>query len=176
MNWLGLILRWFHLVAAITAVGGTIFMRFALLPSVQSLADDARKSLHEQVRSRWAKVVMACIAFLLISGLTNYILFILEMKTPPWADWKSSFGSMYHMVFGIKFLAALAIFFIASALVGRSAALKPIRDNAKTWMTINVVLALQNVQLSSVLQITHTGPTFPKATTTETASTGDSHG
>src|SRR5690242_16917869 len=117
MNWLAIFLRWIHIVAAMTAVGGTVFMRYALLPGVQTLADDARKSLHDQVRSRWAKIVMLCIAVLLVGGLTNYLIFVNASKGPEWADWKASYGKIYNMVFGIKFLIALCIFFIASALV-----------------------------------------------------------
>ncbi len=57
MYWFALALRWFHLVAAMVVVGGTIFMRFALAPSVGILTDDERKSLLEQIRSRWSKLM-----------------------------------------------------------------------------------------------------------------------
>jgi uncharacterized membrane protein len=59
LDWLAIVLRWMHILAAITAVGGTIFMRMALVPSVAILPDAERKALHEQVRSRWIKFVMA---------------------------------------------------------------------------------------------------------------------
>jgi uncharacterized membrane protein len=170
MDWLALILRWIHIFAAITAVGGTVFMRYALLPSAQSLTEDARKALHDKVRSRWAKIVMLCIAFLLISGLINFIRFVGEIKTPEWADWKATNAKLYHMVFGIKSLLALVIFFIASALVGRAKAFEPIRKNAKMWLTLNVILAMIVVALSGVLRSTHTGPsstTTSNATSTE---------
>src|SRR5215813_10700260 len=115
MNCLSLVSRWFHLVAAITAVGGTIFMRFALVPSIAVLSDEQRKSLHEQIRSRWAKLVMASIGFLLLSGLYNFILFLRDTKAPEWDQWRQSCNSIYQMVFGIKFLLAMVVFFIASA-------------------------------------------------------------
>ena len=158
MNWLGFVLRWFHLVAAITAVGGSIFMRFALVPSVSVLSDEQRKLLHEQVRSRWAKLVMASIGFLLITGLINIYLFLRDSKTPAWEDWHKSYSGLYNAVFGVKFLLAMAIFFIASALAGRGEATQKFRQNAKWWMTVNVILALTVVALSGVLRLTHTGP------------------
>jgi hypothetical protein len=170
MNWLAIFLRWIHIVAAITAVGGTVFMRYALLPGVQVLADDARRSLHDKVRSRWAKIVMLCIAVLLIGGLTNFMIFMSAAKAPEWAEWKASYSKIYNIVFGIKFLIALCIFFIASALVGRAKVFEPIRQNAKLWLTVNVVLAFTVVALSGVMRITHVGPTLPStpaATSTE---------
>src|SRR5262249_38418113 len=154
-----------HLVAAITAVGGTIFMRFALVPSVAELSDEQRTSLHGQIRSRWGKLVMASIGFLLISGLFNYTVFLLMTKTAPWDAWRQANNGLYQGVFGVKFMLAMAIFFIASALTGRAEALKSFRQNAKYWLTVNVVLALIVVALSGVLRMTHTGPTLTASTT-----------
>ena len=120
MTSLLLIFRWLHLVAAITAVGGTIFMRFALVPSVGVLSDEQRAALHTQIRSRWGKLVMASIGFLLISGLFNYTVFLLTTKTEPWDGWRQANNGLYQGVFGVKFMLAMAIFFIASALTGRA--------------------------------------------------------
>jgi len=166
MYWFALALRWFHLVAAMTAVGGTIFMRFALDPSVDELTDDQRKTLQEKVRSRWAKLVAASVAFLLISGLINFILFLSESKTPAWDQWRQTYNSLYQFVFGAKFALAMVVFFIASALAGRGEATKKFRQDAKWWMTINLILALIVVALSGVLRLTHVGPTLPKPVAT----------
>jgi hypothetical protein len=152
---IGLISRWMHILAAITAVGGTIFMRMALLPSVGSLADDARKQLHEAVRSRWAKFVMGSIALLLISGLYNIFVIESQKRIPP-AD-----SGLYHALFGIKFLLAFGIFFIASALVGRSPAFAKIRANARFWLTLNMTLAILVVCLSGVLRALRDKPPAP---------------
>jgi uncharacterized membrane protein len=162
MYWFSLALRWFHLVAAMIVVGGTIFMRFALVPAAGSLQDEQRKSLHEQIRSRWAKLIAAAVAFLLISGLINFVLFITESKTPPWEEWHKTYNSVYQFVFGAKFALAMVVFFIASALAGRGEATKKFRQDAKWWMTVNLILALIVVALSGVLRLTHTGPTLPK--------------
>ncbi len=47
---LGLVSRWLHILAAITAVGGTIFIRFALLPAMAEMDDTQRNSLQEAIR------------------------------------------------------------------------------------------------------------------------------
>jgi len=155
LDYLGILFRWMHILAAITAVGGTIFVRVALLPSIAILPDDQRKALHEQVRSRWIKFVMGAILFLLVSGFYNFMM----KEKPPGVT------ALYHALFGLKFLLALVIFFIASALVGRSPALAGIRQNARFWLTLNLVLAITVVCISGVLRALPSGskPARPAA-------------
>jgi uncharacterized membrane protein len=162
MNWLSLTLRWFHLVAAMIVVGGTIFLRFALIGAVVELADEQRKALVERIRSNWAKLVHAAIAFLLISGIWNFVRFVNEYKTPEWEAWRLAYSALYQFVFGAKFVLALIVFFIASALAGRSNFTRKFRDDAKWWLSVNLVLMLIIVGLSGVLRIIHVGPTLPK--------------
>lgn len=166
LDWIAIVFRWVHILAAMTAVGGTIFMRTALVPSVAVLADDQRKALHEQVRSRWVKFIMGAILFLLLSGFYNFFRRVNQGFDP---DPKR----LYNILFGIKFLLALAIFFIASALTGRASALERIRKNAKFWLTVNVVLAVTVVCISGVLRFipgaeraAHSSST-PRATASE---------
>ena len=180
MNWLSFTMRWFHLVAAMTVVGGTIFMRFALTPSVGVLNDEQNNLLREEVRRRWSKLIMASIAFLLISGLTNYIIVYRDSKsgTPEWDAWRHAYTGIYNAVFGIKFTLAMVIFFIASALAGRGEATKKFRQDAKWWLSVNLTLAFIVVALSGVLRLTHTGPTVnaapaPAAATPGTAGSGN---
>jgi uncharacterized membrane protein len=156
---LGLLFRWLHILAAMAAVGGPIFIRLALLPAVATLPEEERKRLNETVRSRWSKVVMAAILFLLISGFYNFFAF--RSLSATWGDsWQpgSANAWTYQMLFGVKFLLALAIFFIASALTGRSTALVRFRENAKFWITSNLVLAVLLVAVSSQMRMMHMGP------------------
>jgi uncharacterized membrane protein len=143
-DYVGILFRWFHILAAVTAVGGTIFMRMALLPSVSVLSDEQRKTLHEAVRSRWVKFVMGAILFLLVSGFYN---FFMKARQLP-AEYKG----LYHALFGTKFLMAMVIFFVASALAGRSAAFDGIRKNARFWLTLNMVLGITVVCISGVMR------------------------
>jgi len=169
MYWFSLTLRWFHLVAAMVIVGGTVFMRFSLVPAVGDLTDEQRKNLHEKIRPRWAKLIAASIAFLLISGLINFFLFMSESKTPPWEQWRQTYNSMYQFIFGAKTMLALGVFFIASALAGRGEFTKRFRQDAKWWLTVNLILALVIVALSGVLRLTHVGPTLPRTAATTPA-------
>ncbi|HEX5443542.1 MAG TPA: hypothetical protein VFW87_06925 [Pirellulales bacterium] len=144
LDWLGIVFRWLHLLSAITAVGGTIFLRMALVPSVAVLSQEQHQALHEQVRSRWVKFVMAAIAFLIVSGVYN---FIAKVRTID-----DSYKALYHGLFTAKLLLALAIFFLSSALTGRSPAFAAIRQNAKRWLSVNMALAIIVVCISGVLR------------------------
>lgn len=144
LDWLGIGFRWLHILSAITAVGGTIFMRMALMPSVVVLSDEQHQALREQVRSRWVKFVMAAILFLIVSGIYN---FAVKLRTIDRA-----YIALYHGLFSFKVLLALIVFFLASALTGRSPAFAQIRQNAKLWLSVNMALAITIVCISGVLR------------------------
>jgi uncharacterized membrane protein len=146
-----LISRWAHILAAITAVGGTIFIRYALLPSLATLPDEQRRALQESLRARWSKAVMVAILFLLASGLYNFI--IINRGLGAGNEAMLGLKPMYHALFGVKFLLALGIFFIASALVGRSTAFEKVRANAKLWATVNIALAVALVCGSGFMRL-----------------------
>ena len=160
IDYVAYVLRLLHILAAITAVGGAVFARFALLPCIQSLGEDECRRVHDGVRPRFARLVHISILFLLVSGLINYIMFVRAARDFS-TEWRETYMSTYHMLFGIKFLLALAIFAISSILVGRSPGTQKIRDNARFWLNINLALALAVVMISGVMRLTHVGPTNP---------------
>jgi hypothetical protein len=138
-----LLSRWFHLAAAIVAIGGAAYARWAVLPAAQEVLDDAaRARLHEAVRRRWLRVVLGCIAVLLVTGGINFVTLAMPPKIDP---------IPYHPIFGVKFLAALLIFFVASALVGRSPGLEAIRRHRAKSLNIILATAAVIILLSGVL-------------------------
>lgn len=140
-----LILRWFHVLGAATMIGGSVFIWVALLPSLIEIDETSRAKLHAAVRSRWSKVVMSAIGVLLLTGLVN---FIIANRTYEFH------GTPYHMLFGVKFLIAMVIFFIASLLTGRSGLSEKIRQNARLWLGLNLILVFIVVGLSGTLRAT----------------------
>src|SRR6186997_495827 len=99
-----LILRYMHILGAIALMGGTIFMRFALVPVVPGLDEKSRAELHEGVRSRWSKFVMIAAALLLISGIANLGLAArYEFSEPVGKLW-------YNVLAGSKLILAMPIF------------------------------------------------------------------
>jgi uncharacterized membrane protein len=147
MDLLFLINRWFHLAAVIVAVGGTVFIRFVLHPAIRSsLSEDAAQPLREAFLRRWGRVLHACIAVLIATGTYNAVV---QLPRHPVVS-----GQMpvYHAVFGLKLLLALGLFFIASALTGRSRTFEGMRKKRPFWLGVSVALAAGIVLLSNVLK------------------------
>lgn len=166
MNVLLWISRSLHIAAVIVTIGGAAFLRLALLPGAnQALEEEPHQRLREAVRKRWAHVVHAGIALLLVTGAINFII----LAIPPKIE-----AIPYHPIFGLKFLAALGIFMIASALVGKSPAFAKLRRNERTWLNVLLALAAVIVLLSGLLSQVRgahsTAVDGPGPTTTEVVS------
>lgn len=138
--------RILHVGTAIVLVGGTSFLFFVLQPAVaKSLSDEEHARLRVHVVGVWKRFIHAGILLLLLSGGFNYFRVITE---------KSHKGDpLYHALLGTKILMALAIFFIASALVGRSAAFEAMRKNSRKWLAVNLALAVAIVAISGFLKV-----------------------
>jgi uncharacterized membrane protein len=153
-----LALRWAHVLAAIVAVGGLVFARFALLPALGELDEQTRDRIHDRIRRAWLPWVIGAITLLLASGLANFLLFNARVRDEGWAggDWMRLTG--YHALFGVKFLLAMLVFFLASGLVGRGAGTAWVRRDRATWLTLAIGLAVAVVMISGWMRQLHTGP------------------
>jgi uncharacterized membrane protein len=136
--------RWVHVGTAIVVLGGSVFMRFVLMPAAAQLPDAEHDALRQRVMGRWKKFVMIGIALFLISGFYNYIVVAIPQHKG---------DKLYHPLIGTKILLAFAVFFLASALTGRSAAFEGIRRNNRKWLLITIILAAIIVAISGVLKI-----------------------
>jgi uncharacterized membrane protein len=149
-----LLLRWAHILGAAILVGGAIFWRCAVLPAGPELSDETRASVAAALRRRWSKLVMLSSGLLLLTGLINFMTIVARYEIP-----KDHFpGSLYHMLFGVKFLLALAVFALASMLAGRSSAADRIRRNEKFWLNCTVALAIAIVCLGGLLRASNRQP------------------
>ena len=118
-------------------------MRFALLPAAkETLTDEVHERLREAVRTRWAKFVHASIALLLLTGSINFAILAIPPKIK---------ALPYHPLFGVKLLAAFAVFFIASALMSRGPGFASIRAKRAKWLGILLALGGLIVLLSGIL-------------------------
>lgn len=143
MEYLSVLSRITHVATAIVLVGGTVFMRFVLMPAAKELPEAEHDQLRLRLMARWKRVVHGGIALLLLSGLFNY------MQQVP----KHKGDGLYHALLGIKMLLALVVFFIASALVGRSAAFEKMRQNRAKWMGLIVLLSALIVAISGFVKV-----------------------
>ena len=132
-----------HVATAITLVGGSVFTAWVLLPSAKQLSDEAHTTLRSAVTGRWKYFVHVGIVLFLLSGLYNYI------RAMPLHDG----DGLYHALVGTKILIALGVFFLAEALVGRSAKLEPIRQSRAKWLKVLVLLAAVIVAISGFVKV-----------------------
>jgi uncharacterized membrane protein len=136
--------RWVHLATAIVVLGGTVFMRFVLLPAAQSLPQAEHDQLRARVVGRWRIFVMAGITLFLLSGFYNYV----AVSIP-----KHHGDKLYHALLGTKILIAFGVFFLASVLVGRSARFERLRQERNKWLLLLIVLSFAIVLISSFLKV-----------------------
>ena len=121
---LALLSRWLHIIPAIILVGGTLFMRFSLVPAANEAG--GHDELREAVRRRWAKLVMISVLFLLVSGLYNAYLKAIGYQL----------GGVYLTLLAIKILLALFVFYLAAVLTGRSNTAKKFRQKEIFWLNV----------------------------------------
>ncbi len=141
---INVISRFLHVGTAIVLVGGSIYVRCVLIPAAAELPETEHQALRGRLMARWKKIVMAGIALLLISGFYNY----LQVTAPAHKG-----QGIYHMLMGIKILIALAVFFLASVLTGRSPKFESLRQKPARWLTLLILLAAIVVGLGSVLKV-----------------------
>ena len=145
MPYLDLGLRWMHILCAVGLVGGTYFWRFALWPALRSVDQDLRTPLLGAIRGPWARLVMITSGLLLLSGLVNAVRIIQAYQFVE--------GAPYHLLVAIKLLLALAVFWVAAKLSGRSESAERFRENMGTWLTVNVVLTTLLVCLAGYMKV-----------------------
>ena len=143
MSVAAVLLRWLHIVPAVAAGGATLFALIALLPTLDGMPEPARRELRAAVAARWRIPFVVCTTLLLLSGLANFVLFQAPVHRGQ---------PVYHALFGIKFLAALAVFFLGAALTGRSPALEHLRVRARFWTAVSAGLIVLILMISGVLR------------------------
>lgn len=133
-----------HVGTAITLVGGSVFMAFALMPAASSkLSDEEHDRLRDAVLGRWKKFVHVGIALFIVSGIYNFARMVPMHKG----------DGLYHALVGTKILLALAVFFIASALVGKSKGLEAMRQNRTKWLKVLILLSAVIVGISGFVKV-----------------------
>ena len=152
MDWLAVVSRIVHVSTAIILIGGSAFLALVLLPVLKSRPEVAE--ILSSVSARWKRFVHIGILLFLVSGFYNFFLAIPLHKG----------DGLYHGLIGTKILLAFGIFFIASALVGRSARFEPMRQAREKWLMILLGLAFAIVAISGYAKVR--GPVTESTTPT----------
>jgi len=137
--------HWVHLMAAITAVGGTICLVLSVIPAEnQTLNDETRPEFQRVLRRKLTPLIHGSVALLILTGLVN-----LMNASRSFAGHMSA---LYGLIFGLKFILAVILFGIAIALTISSEALARFHARRRFWLSINVLLGLVIVLLSAWLR------------------------
>jgi uncharacterized membrane protein len=148
LDWLALLSRVIHILAAVTLAGGTFYQCAVLVPGVRIVQMGAASELDELLRGRWSKLVMASALFLIASGFYNYAITI-QMAS----SGKITLPRSYHPLIGVKILVAFFIFFLASVLAGRSPAARRFQQHAPFWLAINSLAAVLVISLAGAAKM-----------------------
>lgn len=151
MDVLQIILRIAHIGAA-TAIGGAIvYHLLAVQPALAALDESQRKAVGASLARRWLVPLGVGIALLLVSGLLTFVLF----KLP--ATRGRPFAGLYHGLFGIKVLMALALFHVAAVLSLPGERGERYRAKASFWLGYATVLLAVIIVVAAILRYL---PTF----------------
>jgi uncharacterized membrane protein len=161
---LPLIARWIHILSAIAAIGAPFFIRFALIPAAAKvLNEEQHQRLREAINARWKHVVYLLITLFILTGLYMFAVPVRVqgvLVTARWKDFSPTDQRIYQAIFGIKMIAALAIFFLASALAGRTKALEPIRKQRKIFLSILLMLGIIAVICAGIMRYLPQNPPY----------------
>jgi putative copper export protein len=139
---LDLLLRWLHVISASILTGGLVFWWTAVAPAMQSLAPEQKEPADRLLRRRWGMLVGILSGLILASGLINAVRNMIHYQI----------DSLYHMLIAVKLIVALAVFYIAARLCGRSESARHYQQNAPRWLAIAALLSLLLVMIGGYLR------------------------
>ena len=162
LNWLAILMRWVHILSACLAIGGPFFMRFVVSPAAGKLEPAQAEELRKRIMSRWKHIVYLLILAFFVSGFYN---FFAATHSARFAGAPLSEKVLYQALFGIKFMLALPMFVLASALSGRAKVFEPFRARQKFFTTIFLLFGVLVIVTGGIMRQLPTLPHSPPTTT-----------
>jgi putative copper export protein len=127
------LMRWLHLASMASLVGGFLYGRLVIAPSLGAFAPEAQKSLEGRAASAYRPIVLSAVIGLIVSGVYNLL-------TNPGHTPK------YHMLLGIKLLIALHVFAVAFLIA------RPDNPRRTRMMTGALISGLAILAISAYLR------------------------
>lgn len=139
---LGMSFRVLHITGAAIIVGGMAFLLQAVVAPAGESAQSAFP-LPEASRAVWSRMVALATAVMIVSGFYNYYNIVTVNEKLP---------GLYHALFGIKFLLALVVFFVAAATAGKSKLAAKMQANLNRWLACGLVAAIGIFAIGATLR------------------------
>ena len=93
-------MRWLHFTSIATLVGGMIYARLVMAPSLRSLAPDAQDPFDAKAAAGYRPLVIFSVLGLIVSGTFNLLT-------------KPGHSLLYHVLLGVKLMLVLHVFAVA---------------------------------------------------------------
>ena len=135
--------RILHILFAVILGGGLFYLRAVLAPAGGDACYAGRRAV-------WARWVGIATFFLIASGLFNYITFVRDAKAAG-----DPLPSTYHQLFGVKFLLALFVFFVAAILAGKTSLAGKFRASMNQWLNFAWLAVMAIIVIGAVLRTYH---------------------
>jgi len=123
---LDIVMRFLHILSAVTLVGGALLWRFGTIPALEPLSADVKTKVGNAVAAAWRPVILTAMVGVLLSGMYQYM----NMKNVP---------SAWHAVIGVKFLGVLHLFAVGFLVTGQN---NEKRSRQLTGIVISGVLVI----------------------------------
>ncbi|HSI36373.1 MAG: hypothetical protein ACAI43_17290 [Phycisphaerae bacterium] len=137
--------RYLHVIAAVCAVGGAVFIRFVLPAGLAQADAGSRDAVFLRCRKVFKIIVHASVTFLLLTGVYNAL--------RNWNDYKLvTPKGLAHGLFGGHALLGVIVIAVSLWLLAPA---QP-RAGHKKWMGLNVGLMFVLILLASTLNFVRT--------------------
>lgn len=133
--------RWLHVLSAMVLVGGTLFLRFTVVPAKKDGA--LQDETFEFVRTRWSRLVMIAILFSLVCGLYNAAIKAIGFQL----------DGVYLTLLMLKILVGFFVYFMISVLSGRSAMANRFRESEVKWYNVTCVALVLLVLMAGYMKM-----------------------
>ena len=133
---LNILMRWLHISSVVVSIGGILYARLVVAPSIASMPAEQQETLGVAMAARYRGLLYLAMLFLLASGTYNIFMNLGR-------------GPLYHALLGIKLLLVLHVFAVGFLIV------KPRNPKRTRMMTGVVISGVIIIAISAVLRQLH---------------------
>jgi len=133
---INVLMRWLHISSVVVSIGGILYARLIVAPSIASLPAEQQETLGVAMAARYRGLLYLTMLFLLASGTYNIFMNLGR-------------GPLYHALLGIKLLLVLHVFAVGFLIV------KPRNPKRARMMTGIVISGVIIIAISAVLRQLH---------------------